>query len=134
MACSPANAQDAGRQNRARQDVRPVEKQAASTGAVRFGALAVSLPDRLFRYSGEFGSQAEAEAEALRLCREAGGAECVNANWFSNACGALAFGQDGWGASWGVSPAEAERNAVRFCHGETTGCRVVESVCAGISG
>ena len=109
-------------------------KPAAAEGPVAdlpYGAIAISLTDRIYRYSGAFATQGEAEAEALNKCGAAGGTDCVVTNWFSNACGAMALGDAGWGASWGETSPEAERKAVELCRGETVGCQVAESVCVG---
>ena len=72
-----------------------------------------------------FDSAVGAQSEALDQCREYGGTRCAEAGWFQEACGALAIGSgNGYGAGWGDTIAEAERDALAQCHAVNDDCRV----------
>ena len=90
-----------------------------------YGAIAYSTGNGAVGYSYDYGSRYAAEARALNEC----GGGCFIATWFRNACGALAVGQNGWGADWGNSRAEAESKALNACYRYTGGCYVKRWVC-----
>ena len=78
-----------------------------------------------------FDSAAGAQSEALGQCREYGGTQCAQAGWFQEACGALAIGSvNGYGAGWGVSIADAERDALARCRAVNDDCRIEVARCS----
>ena len=78
-----------------------------------------------------FDSAAGAQSEALAQCREYGGTQCAEAGWFREACGALAIGSvNGYGAGWGVTIAEAERDALARCRAVNDDCRIEVARCS----
>ena len=78
-----------------------------------------------------FNSRADALAEAGDQCREYGGSYCTEVGWFQEACGALAIGDDnGYGAGWGDTTVEAERDALSQCRAANDNCRVEVARCS----
>ena len=79
-----------------------------------------------------YDSSAGAESEAIGQCREYGGTQCAEAGWFQEACGALAIGSgNGHGTGWGVTTAEAERDALRQCRARLNDdCRIEVARCS----
>ena len=78
-----------------------------------------------------FDSSAGAEAEALGQCREYGGTRCAEAGWFQEACVALAIGDgNGYGAGWGTTTGEAERDALAQCRAVNDDCRIEVARCS----
>lgn len=78
-----------------------------------------------------FGSPVSATAEAVRQCQREGGTKCAEVGWFRNACGALAIGDDnGYGAGWGRTTAQAERDALRQCRADNANCRIEVARCS----
>ena len=79
-----------------------------------------------------FDSAAGAQSEALGQCREYGGTRCAQAGWFQEACGALAIGSgNGYGAGWGATVAEAERDALAQCRARLNDdCRIEVARCS----
>jgi len=83
-----------------------------------FGAIAYSTTYRNSYIVTDYQTQAEAEAAALKSCRDdtKNDPSCAVALWFKDACGALAKASDGsWGTGWGSSQDLASRYAVETC-------------------
>jgi serine/threonine-protein kinase len=99
-----------------------------SAAANYFGAIAYDAQTRYHGYSYDYGSQGQAEQAAMAECRKLA-PNCVIATWFRNACGALAVGDAGWGADWGVDQAQAEGKALQKCYEYTVGCKIQRWVC-----
>jgi serine/threonine-protein kinase len=99
-----------------------------------FGAIAYAPKTRAIGVAADNVSQAEAESVALQNCRSISTddpADCRNIMWVRSACAALAVGTDGgWGTSWGVDRATAERKAIDVCAKNSSSCEVVRRVCA----
>lgn len=94
-----------------------------------FGAIAYAPTGKALGWSYNFASRKQAEREALKNCNKHGGG-CKIANWFRNACGAIAIGTNGgWGADWGVSLNQAKSKTVKQCGKYDSGCKVVRWVC-----
>ena len=93
-----------------------------------FAAIAYSPKTGKFGYSYEYGSRAAANQAALKHVPEPD-AEIVA--WTRNAYCALAKGDDGYGAAWGDSAAQARANALAACAKHTTGGKVLVCVFAG---
>lgn len=78
-----------------------------------------------------FDNHPVALAESLDKCREYGGGSCTEVGWFQDACGALAIGDgNGYGAGWGDTTAEAERDALSECRAANENCRVEVARCS----
>ena len=78
-----------------------------------------------------FDNHPVALAESLDKCREYGGRSCTEVGWFQDACGALAIGDgNGYGAGWGDTTAEAERDALSQCRAANENCRVEVARCS----
>lgn len=102
----------------------------------RYGAIAYSARKGVYGYSYDYDSRNEAAAVALGYCRkqDRDAGDCEVLLTFSNACGALALGDEGaWGSSWGWTAREADANAVAECrpYGGAS-CRVERTVCSGV--
>jgi serine/threonine-protein kinase len=93
-----------------------------------FGAIAYDAQARYHGYSYDYRSQGAAEQAALGHCAK-GGSNCTIATWFRNACGALAVGDAGWGADWGLDQSQAEGKALQKCYEYTVGCKIQRWVC-----
>ena len=102
---------------------------ASGASATEFGAIAVSPSTGAYGYSQNFKNKREAQKTALRYCRKHA-RDCKIATTFWNACGALAMGDNGWGAHFGKSPQQAENKSVRMCNQYTRNCVVRTSVCS----
>ena len=90
-----------------------------------YGAIAYSTGNGAVGYSYDYGSRYAAEARALNEC----GGGCFIATWFRNACGAVAYGPNGWGADWGNDRWQAERKATRRCSRHSHSCAPKRWVC-----
>lgn len=78
-----------------------------------------------------YGSHASATSRAIDECRSRGGNHCREIYWFRDACGALAIGDNnGYGAGWGTSTAEAGNQAMIGCRRHNSNCRVEVSRCS----
>lgn len=94
-----------------------------------YGAIAFSQATGAHGYSYDYNSRSAAQQRAMQECRRYGRG-CKIANWFRNACGALAVGNgNGWGAEWGNTRGEAERLALQRCGTHTSNCWVRRWVC-----
>lgn len=94
----------------------------AHAWADMYGAIAYSSSSDRRGTSYNYRSRSQAESAALSEC---GSSDCEVKVWFSNACGALATGDDGsvgWG--WSGSRSGAESRALRECRQRASGCRV----------
>ena len=70
-------------------------------------------------------SEVSAMREASVECRNAGGSSCREVGTFTNACGALAIGDDnGYGTGVGDSIAKAENDALARCRSSNSNCRI----------
>jgi len=101
-----------------------------------YGAIAYSARKGVYGYSYDYDSAREAAAVALGYCREQDpdAGDCEVLLTFSNACGALALGDEGaWGSSWGWTAREADANALAECrpYGGAS-CEVAQEVCSGV--
>ena len=78
-----------------------------------------------------FDSRSGALAESIDQCQAHGGSDCAEVGWFSEACGALAIGDgNGYGAGWGDTTAEAERDALSQCQAANPNCRIEVARCS----
>ena len=78
-----------------------------------------------------FDTPSGALAESIDQCQAYGGSDCAEVGWFSEACGALAIGDgNGYGAGWGDSTAEAERDALSQCRAANPNCRIEVARCS----
>lgn len=79
-----------------------------------------------------YGSHASATNRAVNECRSRGGGNyCREIYWFHDACGALAIGDNnGFGAGWGTSTADAENQAMTGCRRHNSNCRIEISRCS----
>lgn len=95
----------------------------------KYGAIAVSPSTKALGWSYNYNSKSYAQSVALAHCRKHA-SDCRIANWFRNACGAIAFGRNGgWGADWGTSVGNAKWKAVKRCRRHDSGCKAVRWVC-----
>ena len=86
---------------------------------------------RVWRISGTYSNLADAQADALNWCTSRATAGCSLGNWWRNACGAIAHG-DNCGYGWSGSErtrAQAERGALNQCNARTNNCRVIGYFC-----
>jgi len=91
-----------------------------------YGAIAFSQGSGAHGYSNDFDTRGGAEEQALQEC----GDGCEVVLWFSNACGALAVGEDnGYGTGWASSRGEAEDIAMSNCNKNSTSCSILRWVC-----
>lgn len=102
---------------------------AAPALADNWGAISIDLEraDRAPYYGvGGGSSEAEANSNALKFCKEAGGKECKSVVTYQQ-CGAYAASRAGGG--WGRSATKrtAEAQAMAGCNAE--GCKIVVSDC-----
>ena len=93
-----------------------------------YGAIAYSTSSGAYGYAYDAKTKGAAQRLALKECDKQGRG-CKNTIWFKNACGSIAIGKDGWGASWGKTKRESWRKAREQCRTETTGCKVKRWVC-----
>lgn len=100
---------------------------ALAQGALH-GAIAYSPDTGAHGYSYNYQTKTQAENEAMRNCNKYAG-DCVIATTFSNACGAVAAGRNGWGADWGQTGYVAQQNALAMCSNYTTRCEIVRWQC-----
>ena len=78
-----------------------------------------------------FDSRSGALAESMDQCRAYGGRNCNEVGWFREACGALAIGDgNGYGAGWGDTTAEAERDSLSQCRAANSNCRIEVARCS----
>ena len=78
-----------------------------------------------------FDNRSGALAESIDQCQAYGGSDCAEVGWFSEACGALAIGDgNGYGAGWGDTTAEAERDALSQCRAANSNCRIEVARCS----
>lgn len=105
---------------------------APAAAADSWGAIAYSPSTHAFGYSHGFGSEGEAEDYAVGICLEQnGGDDCQAAVVFSNACGAVMAGPDGWGHAWDAGGEEAaQARAYEACSQNSDGCDLVVSHCS----
>ena len=94
----------------------------------QFGAVAIDEATGDTGYAVDRPSREAAMAAAVQDCGSTG---CVAVNWFGNACGAIAVGNGGYGASWGENRDAAAAFAMDACERYAEGCRVDRSVCMG---
>ena len=91
-----------------------------------YGAIAFSNSSGALGWANDYGSQAEAENEALSQC----GAGCEGVLWFKNACGAIATSSDhSYGTGWATSRSAAEAVAIQGCRQHASDCSVERWVC-----
>ena len=77
-----------------------------------------------------YGSGMAATRDAYGECQGAGGNSCREVGEFTNACGALAIGDNnGYGTGWGDSITEAENDALIQCLSVNSNCRLEASQC-----
>ena len=89
-----------------------------------FGAIATSDETGAWGYAYNYPTRAQAEAEALKECGEAG---CQVEVWFKNACGAVAKDGRNVGWGWAKSRTEAEAKAISACG--SGACRIEVWAC-----
>ena len=108
--------------------------QAGSGAGELYGSITFSQEDEggyAWGIAWRFGSSVSATDEALEQCRLEGGTECAEVGWFQNACGALAIGdENGYGAGWGRTKRQAERDALRRCRADNANCRLEVARCS----
>lgn len=97
-----------------------------ATAQDQFGAVAIDEATGDTGYAVAQPSQDAALEAAVQDCGSAG---CVAVNWFGDACGAIAIGNGGYGASWGESRDAAAAYAMDACERYAEGCRVDRAVC-----
>jgi hypothetical protein len=98
-----------------------------------FTAIAVSDGKQLtWGVSWNEVSKNNANVAAINYCRKQGGQQCKVQMWASNACVALAAGDDGaWGADWNVDKKEAGNKALKWCvSNKGKNCSLKVSSCA----
>lgn len=100
--------------------------------ALQYGAIAYSPSANKYGIWAGAASQTDAEAGAVRKCRNYGGNEDCKPVWFATPnCGALATGPNRWGSEWGASRDEAKEKALAICgNGGSVMCAVEAAVCA----
>ncbi len=103
---------------------------AAAAHADSFGAISLSPATGATGWSHGYSSRWEAEDVAQSHCYKNAG-DCRVAIWFKNACGAVARGDDGWGAEWATGRRQAQRAALAACSNHTYGCQVIRWHCSG---
>ena len=110
----------------------PVIAVLAGTGMAsaqdQFGAVAIDEATGDTGYAVDQPSREAATELAEQNCGSAG---CVTVIWFGDACGAIAVGNGGYGASWGESRDAAAAFAMDACERYAESCRVDRSVCMG---
>ena len=96
-----------------------------------WGAVAYSPSTKAFGTSQNFSDEGEAASRALEACMEQqGGEDCVSAVTFSNACGAVMAGPDGWGRALDSTEDAAQSAALAACSENSGGCDLVVSHCS----
>lgn len=103
---------------------------AATAHADSFGAISLSPATGATGWSHDYSSRWEAEDVAQSHCYKNAG-DCRVAIWFKNACGAVARGNDGWGAEWATGSRQAQRAALAACSNHTYACQVIRWQCSG---
>lgn len=101
---------------------------ATAHAATLYGAIYFSPSTNANGYSYNHRSKSDAEWAAYNACSE-NADDCVKAIGFRNACGALAVGNGGWGADWGVNGNQAQAKAMRSCRDYAERCRVIRWQC-----
>ena len=102
-----------------------------TASAQSYGAIAYAPANGHWGWWRNAGTRRGAETGALRECQNAGGGRnCRVALWFSNACGALAVGPNGWGTGWGSTVTRAHAEALQVCQRHSRGCRIRMDVCS----
>lgn len=105
------------------------EGKAPPAGKNLYGAIAFDKRTRAYGFSFDHRTRAAAESRAVSECASSG---CQSMMWFANGCGAMAIGQERYGAATGASRREAERKALQQC--TASDCRVLTWSCtAGAS-
>lgn len=97
--------------------------------AAEWGTIAYSPSTGAMGYSNNWPNEVDAEITALNGCGKHAN-DCETAVNFHDACGAVAVGQSGWGADWGVDRQDAEWSAIAQCGNYTTNCRVRRWQCS----
>ena len=96
-----------------------------------WGAVAYSPSTHNFGYSHGFPDPESAEVVAIEACLDQGAGDCESAVVFSNACGAVMAGPDGWGHAWDAAGEEAaQARAYDACSANSDGCELVVSHCS----
>jgi len=91
-----------------------------------YGSIAFSTNSGALGWAYDYGSQGDAENEAVSQC----GAGCVSVLWFKNACGAIATSSNhSYGAAWATSHEAAEASAMQYCQQNASDCSVERWVC-----
>lgn len=93
-----------------------------------YGAIAYSRTTGAIGWGFDYPSREAAESGAVANCRQHAG-DCAVATWFRDACGAIAVGDNGYGAEWGEEAKGAEDAALTRCRGRALNCTVRRSVC-----
>ena len=94
--------------------------------ADNYGAIAYSPSTKANGYSYDYPSRAAAENNAMSRCDAE---DCKIVMWFREACGAVAAGADGYGASWASTRSQAEAKAIAECGKYTSGCATAVWTC-----
>lgn len=77
-------------------------------------------------------SRAQAEADALKACKEEGGTKCESIFWFYNMCGAMALASDGsYGWSYQPTANAARAQAMAECRKHAKDCEPTAAICTG---
>lgn len=97
----------------------------------RWGAIAMDNASGKTGIAGSKSNRREAERAALAQCKDKGGANCEVKLYYSNQCGALAWGGDRMATARGVTLEEASRFAIGQCEKETGDkCEIFFSDCS----
>lgn len=97
----------------------------------RWGAIAMDNASGKTGIAGSKSSRRKAEQAALAQCKGKGGGNCQVKLYYSNQCGALAWGSDQMFTARGVTLEEASEYAVNECQSQTGGkCEVFFSDCS----
>lgn len=102
---------------------------ASATSVLAFGAIAVNDEQGMSAEEAGYGlgwgsTQKEAEANAVKECKDAGNADCKAVVWFEQ-CGAYVGDRVNYGIGYGESKQVAEKMALESC----PNCKVVVSEC-----
>lgn len=97
----------------------------------RWGAIAMDNASGKTGIAGSKSTRRKAEQAALAQCKGKGGANCQVKLYYSNQCGALAWGSDRMVTARGVTLEEASKYATDQCEKETGDrCEVFFSDCS----
>lgn len=96
----------------------------------RWGGIATDAPKGIIGSSRNALTESDAKARAIADCKSKSGANCTLKSTFSNGCGALLVGDDGFNVNAGATEEIAIQKAMDVCKASSTGCRAYFTTCS----